>query len=103
MRDRERVAQHRAQRRDAGAAGDEDEPALVGVGWKRERPERAFDVHRRARLERQVRPGVPVGVDADQQLEAAVAPRIFRARRQSNTDALRSCPCVADEHGLAGA
>ena len=57
---RERVPQHRAQRRDAGAAGDEHEAPLLGIRRKRERAERPFDVDqlRRARASR-CGPGAP--------------------------------------------
>ena len=55
VRHRQRMAQHRAQRRDAGAAGDEDEAALVGHGGKRERAERPFDVDELPGIERQMR------------------------------------------------
>ena len=46
----QRMPQHRAQRRDAGAAGDEDETALLGIGGEGERAERPFDVDERARI-----------------------------------------------------
>ncbi|OLE82754.1 MAG: hypothetical protein AUF76_08185 [Acidobacteria bacterium 13_1_20CM_2_65_9] len=66
MRNRERVPQHRAQRRDAGAAGDEHEPGLQRIGGKGEGPQRAVDVDHGAGLEREMRPRLPVRVDADE-------------------------------------
>ena len=101
VRQVQRVPQHRAQRRDAGAAGDEHEPALVGSGGKRERAERAFDVDERARLERQVRARRAVGVDADEQLERSRRAARPPAPRRSSTAAASRGRGVAIEHRLA--
>ena len=93
------MPEHRAQRRDAGAARDEDETAFFGGCWKGEVSDRSLDVDRRAGVERQMVARGSVGFDADQQLEQAIAPRILRRR----CDPLRlSCrvSVLRDEHGL---
>ena len=77
VRQVQRVAQHRAQRRDAGAAGDEDEAALVRRRRKGERAERTVDVDELPGSSVRCGAGRAVGVDADQQLEPAVAPRVL--------------------------
>ena len=77
MRDRERVVQHRAQRRNPGPARDEDEPALGRGGWKCEGSMRAVDIHSSTALELKMRPRRAIGVDADEELEASFAPRLF--------------------------
>ena len=61
MRQVQRVPQHRAQRRDAGPAGDEDEAPFGGVRRKGEASDRTLDVHERARLEAQMRSGRALG------------------------------------------
>jgi len=57
VRHPERLMQHGAQRRDAGAAGDEEKSPLRRIGGKRERTHRAVDVDERPRFERKGRPG----------------------------------------------
>jgi len=54
VRQDERVMQHGAQRRDAGAAGDEDEPPLRRLRRKREGADRTLHVHERPHRERHV-------------------------------------------------
>ena len=77
MRDRQRVVKHGAQRRNAGPARDEDELALGGRRWKRERSQRTIDIENAAALERKVRPRRAVGIDADEELQVPLAPRLF--------------------------
>ena len=94
MRNRQGMVQHRAQRRDPRAAGDEHEAALLGLGRKCEGAERALDIHARVRAQRQMRTRAAVRVDADEQLEPAVAPRVFgrggeRVRRAASS--IRAC------------
>ena len=59
----------------------------LGCGRKREATERALDVDERARLEVRWGPGVPVRVDADEQLEA-----VRRARASSGAAAIEYGP-----------
>jgi hypothetical protein len=101
MRNGERVAQHRPQRRDAGAAGDEDEARLGGIGRKRERAERPFDVDQHAGFEGQMRPGGSGGVDADEQLDRSGLLRVF-GRRRNRIRPPFAVAVSGDEHRLTG-
>jgi hypothetical protein len=73
MRDTQCVAQHRAQRGDPGASGDEEKSAFGRVGREREAADRTVDVDRLADPQRQVRTGRAFRIDADEQLQKAEA------------------------------
>ena len=81
VRNVQRMAEHRSQRRDASAAGDEDEALLFGVRGKGEPSDRAIDVDERAGLECQMRSRLAFGVDPDQQFQPSVPFRVFRRAR----------------------
>ena len=89
------VAQHRPQRRDAGAAGDEHEALFRRIGREGEAC-RADLRHRPARRARACRcdPAPPSAIDANQQLEAVVAHRVFGSRGD-RVRLARRVPCVA--------
>ena len=84
MRHVQRVAEHRAQRRDAGSPGDEEEAPFGGLGRKREAADRTIDVDLLAGLKLRCGPAAPFGVDADQQLEVPVALAHLRAQTRSS-------------------
>src|SRR5207248_732969 len=67
MRDRQRVAQHRSQRRDTGTAGNEDESPLGRIGRERERTEGPFHVDPRSRFEQETLAAGSFRVRADEQ------------------------------------
>ena len=81
MRDTQRVAHHRAQRRDSGPAGDEQESAFGGIRREREPPQWAVDVDRLAGPQGEMQPGGAFRIDANQQLQVAVPLDILRRGR----------------------
>ena len=101
MRDPKRVPQHRAQRRDARAASDEDEPTFLGFDREREGAKRPFDVDFVAGPELEMVAGVAPIIDADEQLDPAVAARVFRRGGDRVRTAFR-LPVRADHYSLAG-
>jgi hypothetical protein len=88
------MPEHRAQRRDAGAARDEDEAAFFGRRWKGERSDRSLDVDRRAGVERQM-------VARGSSTSTPTSSSRERSRRASSgADAIEygfrvACPCFA--------
>ena len=87
------MVQHRAQRRDAAAAGDEEEAAFGRRLGELERAERAFDVDANAGREiGQMRAGRPVFGEANQELEASITRGLGGADRDRVGPAL-SRPC----------
>ncbi len=78
MRQHERAPEHRAQRRDAGAASDEQEAAFRRRLWEREAAERSFDVDHLADLETERRLGAARAIAGDEQFEAIVLLAVFR-------------------------
>ena len=84
----QRFPHHRAQRRDARAAGDEQQMALSERRRQPEGAQRSFDSQQRSRhraFEMRIRAGVIV--DLDEQLECPVVACVAAARRQSSTAA----------------
>ena len=75
------LAEHGPQRRDAGAAGDEQEALLLRIGREREPSQRTLDIDLRAGFQLNVRSGVPFSIDANQQLDPPVTGCILRRSR----------------------
>ena len=98
----QRVTQHRPQRRNAGAAGDEHKPLLRRLVGKLERADRTFDVDRRAGLESEMRSRLAVAFNAHQELEHARAGGIRRRRGNRVRSPLRVL-VAGDQDSLARA
>jgi hypothetical protein len=101
VRQMQRMAKHRAKRRDPGASGDEHEAPLARRRRERESPDRAFDVDNGAGRELEMRPRAPFGVDADEKLENTI-PRDILWRRSNGVGFTALVAAAAHEDGLAG-
>ena len=98
----QRLVPHRPQRRDPGAAGDEEEVRFVGRLGEHERSERPFEIDLRAGREiRQVGPGGAVGPESDQELERAIAGG-FGGSHRDRVRPPRRLSVGANERGLTG-